>query len=93
MSVMKHVNLLGFKAKDVVTGFDGVITSVSFDLYGCIQILVTPRAKDEDDLKPGYWFDVSRLTVSSESVMEHPDFDDIRISDGKKGCADKPRVI
>lgn len=33
---MKHIDLLGLKAEDKVTGFKGVITTLSFDLYGCV---------------------------------------------------------
>jgi len=36
----KHLEMLGKEGFDVVTGFDGVITSVSFDLYGCVQAVV-----------------------------------------------------
>lgn len=42
----KHIDLLGFRVEDRVTGLVGVITSVTFDLYGCIQGLVTPPAEN-----------------------------------------------
>jgi hypothetical protein len=34
------LKLLGTKVRDVVTGFVGIVTSVSFDLYGCVQAVV-----------------------------------------------------
>ena len=40
---MNELKLLGLKVKDKVTGFTGIITSVSFDLYGCIQVIITPE--------------------------------------------------
>lgn len=41
-TVEETLAVLGLPVRDKVTGFDGVITSVSFDLYGCIQVVKTP---------------------------------------------------
>lgn len=38
----KYLDILGHKVSDKVTGFNGVAVSVSFDLYGCIQVVVNP---------------------------------------------------
>jgi len=74
--VEKTNAMLGLKAKDKVTGFKGVITSVCFDLYGCIQVAITPPAKsDADDLKNGHWFDINRIIASTDRVMDSPNFD------------------
>ena len=77
MSIADKTNaLLGLNAKDKVTGFEGVITTVCFDLYGCIQLALTPFAKKGDqELKASHWFDVARLEVSNVRVMDAPDFD------------------
>jgi hypothetical protein len=83
----EHLNILGLKCKDKVTGFSGVVTSISFDLYGCVQAVVTP---DAESGKNCTWFDVTRLDVTSERVMDVPDFNKGYIADGSKGCADKP---
>ena len=45
-NIEKHLDLLGRKVEDKVTGIKGVVTSVSFDLYGCIQAVITTPAKD-----------------------------------------------
>lgn len=85
-----HLSLLGYPARDKVTGFKGVITSVSFDLYGCIQYDVTPKKeKDKDVLSRGYWFDVSRIEIRGEKVMEMPDYTDPQIANGDKGASPK----
>jgi hypothetical protein len=69
-----HLRLLGLKSRDVVTGFSGVVTSISFDLYGCIQGLVTPEFMDGKQLD-SRWFDISRLiALDDEPVMAVPDF-------------------
>ncbi len=31
MNVQKHLSILGYRARDRVTGFEGVVTSVCFD--------------------------------------------------------------
>ncbi len=91
METKKHIELLGLRAKDAVTGFEGVITSIDFDLYGCVQAAITPPVDDKGELKDGKWFDVTRLIVSDKvPVMALPDFSKGYVAQGKKGCADKP---
>lgn len=87
----KHIKLLGYKARDKVTGFEGIITSVSFELYGCIQIILTPQAKNNNKVEHGDWFDVTRLKIQSKNpVMDLPAFTSGYIAEGKKGAAKKP---
>ncbi len=50
---------LGAKAKDIVTGFSGIVTGKVSYLTGCDQLLVQPPMKD-GDLKDARWFDVNR---------------------------------
>lgn len=90
-AIQSHIKNLGFKAKDKVTGFKGVITSLNFDLYGCIQYLLSP-ATDKDGKQPDSgWFDVTRLEITNKSpVMEQPNFDAGHIAEGKKGSNEKP---
>lgn len=91
METQKHIDLLGLKATDVVTGYSGVATSLSFDLYGCIQIALTPPIDEKGEASNGRWFDVTRLRIDDDTpVMERPDFSQGYIAQGKKGCADKP---
>lgn len=85
-----HIKLLGKKAKDSVTGQEGIITTVSFDLYGCVQAVITPQAKDGKVLE-GNWMDVARLEILNDKpVMALPDFSRGYVAEGKKGCAEKP---
>ncbi|MEI8647432.1 hypothetical protein P4S73_04795 [Paraglaciecola sp. Hal342] len=86
--VQQHIALLGMEVRDQVTLFSGVVTSIGFDLFGCIQAVVTPKASDTDtDAK---WFDVSRLVITGERVMPIPEYSKGYIADGMKGSADKP---
>ena len=45
-------SLLGRKARDQVTNAEGVITSVTFDLFGCIQALLKPPIGDDGKQVP-----------------------------------------
>ena len=86
----KYFDLLGRKVVCKVTGFKGVVASVSFDLYGCIQAVVVPPS-DSGKRSNGEWFDVGRLKVKGSSrVMPVPDFDAGYVAQGKKGAAPKP---
>lgn len=88
----KHIELLGFKAQDKVTGFKGVITCISFDLFGCIQAIVSPAAK-ATKIEGGVWFDVSRLKIISKNrVMEIPKYD-IAYSENKNDTKEKNKII
>jgi len=74
--VQNHLDWLGWKVKDKATGFTGVVSTVGFDLYGCIQGIVVPEvtiekasgAQKQGD--PG-WFDLTRLEkVGKKRVMD-----------------------
>jgi hypothetical protein len=84
--IEEHVNsLLGRKAVDKVTGTKGTITSISFDLYGCVQGLLS------ENINQSYWLDITRLKVmSSKPVMELPNFTKGYVAEGRKGPAEKP---
>ena len=86
--VQTSLNWLGMRVRDRVTGFQGVVTSCCFDLYGCVQACIAPSASG-DKLESGFWFDVKRLeSLSEERVMDLPDFD---LAYGEeKGPASKP---
>lgn len=73
----EHLALLGFEVRDVVTGFTGVVTSVNFALFGCIQAVVTPLANTEKKAE-SLWFDTNRLKIISEKpVMAQPNFQSV----------------
>jgi hypothetical protein len=91
MNAKKHLELLGLRVEDRVTGFKGVVSSISFDLYGCVQASVNPGMGKDGKLGDQTWFDVNRLKVLSKApVMETPDFEFGPQSEGKQGPAEKP---
>ena len=87
----KHIELLGFKAKDKITGFYGVIDSVCFDLYGCIQVSLKPTVDKDGKIPESFWFDVTRLEIEDHNrIVDMPDFYQGYVAEGKKGPANKP---
>jgi len=86
-----HLDLLGKRVVDRVTGFRGVVTCISYDLYGCIQAIVKPLVGKDNTLQEVQWFDVSWLEeLNSTPVMPMPDFNRSYIAQGNKGPAEKP---
>lgn len=72
------LDILGRPVRDKVSGFAGVASSVCFDLYGCIQVAVTPRQESPDkEFRSGGWFDFVRLEpTGADRVMPVPTFPD-----------------
>ena len=76
LNIEEGLKPLGEEAVDKVTGFKGVITSVSFDLYGCIQLLVNPGLDKEGKMGESRWMDFDRMEITSNCpVMAVPQFD------------------
>lgn len=92
--VRVHLDWLGRRVREKVTGARGVITSVSFDLYGCVHGLLTPARKPDGDKEhDSIWYDVKRLEADPEQdaakVLEPPRY--FLVAPGlENGPADKP---
>jgi hypothetical protein len=73
---MKYINMLGLKVTDRVTGFTGIVSSVCFDLYGCVQLTVNPGLDKDGKQKDSLWYDYNRLKIiCKKPVMDQPEFD------------------
>jgi hypothetical protein len=71
----EHFKLLGYEVRDVVTGFKGTVTTIAFDLYGCVQGYVSTRLTKGEKETSGQWFDLKRLVaVGKKPVMQVPTF-------------------
>lgn len=91
MNIEKHLELLGMEVEDKVTGLRGIVSSVSFDLYGCIQAIITQKVKEDGTVPDTRWFDVPRLKViNKKPVIDLPNFNIEYVAKGKKGSAEKP---
>jgi len=90
-SVQRHIQMLGMRVRDRVTGLEGVVTSVSFDLYGCVQTIVNPGRGTDGKPMELVWFDIARLEIiDSQTVMPPPNFESGPVAEGLKGPAEKP---
>ncbi len=73
--INETINYLGRFGRDKVTGFQGVVSSVCFDLFGCIQVVLVPEADKDGKLSDGHWFDIHRIVLGGqERIMDVPDF-------------------
>ncbi len=90
INIAKHLDMLGRHAEDRVTGFQGVVASIYFDLYGCVQVIVMPPVDKDGKKTEGQAFDVSRLRITGKPVMERPDWEFGPIAEGRHGPAEKP---
>lgn len=88
--VNETIDLLGLRAKDRVTGFGGIVASICFDLPGCVQAALSPAVKDDGSLPDAKWFDVQRLDVTDERVMNVPHFQAVarKPAEYTHGCID-----
>lgn len=74
--IKKNLGLLGVSVIDKVTGFKGIVTSVSFDLYGCVQAIVNPGMNEKGELGTQAWFDINRLQITNPNpIMKRPNFE------------------
>lgn len=77
---------LGHRVRDRVTGAAGVVTTVTFDLNGCVQCGIQPRGLKEDgSRKHAFWSDVQQLTVLSERPVSP-----VAAFDAPTGSSPKP---
>jgi len=93
MIVNQSVDYLGKKVKDKISGKKGIVTSVCFDLYGCIQVIIFEQKLDKDGNPRTFgWVDINRIDILKEKrIMDFPDFDQkYKSIKSINGPADKP---
>ncbi len=83
MKEIKTINKLGKMGKDKITGFSGIVTSVSFDLYGCSQLWLTPKVNKDMFIPDGKWFDEGRVKIGKVVVTKD------EVSVDEPGCENK----
>lgn len=60
---------LGVKAKDKITGFEGIVYGKAQYLTGCDQYCIQPQAKD-GEWKDSVWIDEGRIEVLEPVISE-----------------------
>ncbi len=64
---MKKIKL-GVKAKDKITGFEGIVIAKTEWLTGCDQYVLKARAKKGQLPLDGQWFDEGELEITGEGI-------------------------
>lgn len=59
---------LGMKARDKVTGFEGIITGRIEYLFGCNQYGLTPKIRDDGKPEDTHFFDEGRVEILGPGV-------------------------
>ena len=54
---------MGCKARDIVTGFEGIVTSKTSYITGCSQYYLVSQSEDASKKAEGTWVDEPRLKV------------------------------
>lgn len=58
---------LGKKARDKITGLEGIVTGRCEYLYGCTQYCLLPKAEG-NKAPDGTWYDEGRIEVIDEGI-------------------------
>lgn len=61
---------LGIGVKDIITGFEGVMTGFVYYLSGCNQALVNHKVGADGKLISAEWFDQQRLVETDPNKVE-----------------------
>lgn len=59
---------LGQKARDKITGFEGIITGRAEYLTGCTQFALAPKALADGSIRATEWFDEGRIEVLGDAI-------------------------
>lgn len=59
---------LGLKAKDKITGFEGIIIGKCEYLTGCNQYGLTPKSKEGEKILSTEWFDEGRIEITGNGI-------------------------
>jgi len=62
------MNNLGMKARDKVTGFEGIITGKINYLYGCSQYGIVPPVTPDNKIGDCQWFDEGRIEILGKGI-------------------------
>ena len=73
--MQQYMRFLGENVRDKLTGIKGTATSISFDLYGCVQVIIKQRADKDGKVPESFWHDVKRLEIlPGEHIIPVPNF-------------------
>lgn len=76
---------LGLKAKDKITGYEGIIVGFCKYLYGCNQYGLNPGKGSDGKLLDVVWFDEGRIVVTGDGIHE----EEVRVEKNGAGGINK----
>ena len=82
--------MMGKKIKDIVTGFEGIVTGVVQSLTGCKQYVVKPKVDKEGKASDGVIIDEGRAKVLGQGIRPKSI---IKKQSGKRGACEVPSNI
>lgn len=93
--VAAGIDLLGYEYSQIMTGFIGNATIVSFDLYGCIEVGLQPPVDKDGKNQDARWIHssfVKRTTASAKRKISPVDFleNDTPAKHYDRGSSPKP---
>lgn len=74
---------LGKKAKDKITGFEGIIIGKCIYLYGCAQYGINPKVDKEGKKQELGWFDEGRVQIVGDGIAP----EEVRVEEN--GCENR----
>lgn len=64
---------LGVMARDRISGFEGVVNSISYFANGCIRVALAPRElKDDGSPREDGYFDIQQIEYVGPGVSKEP---------------------
>jgi len=64
---------MGATYRDVISGFEGVVTAKCEYMTGCDQVVLKPRGLNEDGTeRKGVWFDVEQVERVGDDILVLP---------------------
>lgn len=70
--IEKYLELLGTQMQDRVTDAKGMVESVTFDAYGCVQALLKCKVSADGSAPITHWVDIKRLEPCGKRFMPTP---------------------
>jgi hypothetical protein len=61
---------LGVTAKDLITGFEGVVLGRVVYITGCNQVLIQPKLDAEGKFVESRWIDEDRVSVTDQTPID-----------------------
>ena len=59
---------LGVKAKDKISGFEGIVIGKAQYLTGCDQVCLKPSVDKDGKMQDAHWFDEGAVIKTSEGL-------------------------